>query len=78
MVYTSNTNLAPYVPDKIPRHTEYQKQFKPWQPMAPAPQDLLMENAKRDIKAKYMVKTKVRRNLMDVDILMCSGGKSDS
>ena len=60
MVYNSNTNIAPCVPDKIPRHSEYQKQFKAWQPLQPPAQDQLMENAKRDIKAKYMVKTKVR------------------
>ena len=61
MIHSSNTNLAPYVPDKIPRHTEYQKQYKAWQPMHPSShQDQLMENAQREIKAKYMLKTKVR------------------
>lgn len=59
MVHTSNANLAPYVPDKIPRHTEYQRQFKQQNHGGPLVQDQLMQNAQQEIKAKYRVKTKV-------------------
>eukprot|EP00057_Strongylocentrotus_purpuratus_P027250 XP_011681724.1 PREDICTED: nuclear protein MDM1 isoform X1 [Strongylocentrotus purpuratus] len=61
MVHTSNANLAPYVPDKIPRHTEYQRQFKQQNHGGPLVQDQLMQNAQQEIKAKYRVKTKSKR-----------------
>ncbi|XP_071479119.1 nuclear protein MDM1-like [Diadema antillarum] len=64
MVHNSNANLAPYVPDKIPRHSEYQRQFKQQQqqPGHSSAQDQLMQNAQQEIKAKYRVKTKNKKS----------------
>ena len=58
MVHNSNANLAPYVPDRIPRSSEYQRQFQQQNPI-PTVKDQLMQNAQQEIKAKYRVKTKV-------------------
>ncbi|XP_054752321.2 nuclear protein MDM1-like [Lytechinus pictus] len=61
MVHNSNANLAPYIPDKIHRHTEYQRQYKQQNHAGPLAQEQLMQNAQQEIKAKYRVKTKSKR-----------------
>ncbi|XP_038054379.1 nuclear protein MDM1-like isoform X2 [Patiria miniata] len=65
MVYKSQANVAPFVPDKIPRQSEYKMQFRDWSPVrqkSSTAHQQLMENAERDIKAKYRVKTKSKKS----------------
>ncbi|XP_071961410.1 nuclear protein MDM1-like isoform X2 [Antedon mediterranea] len=62
MVYSSNTNISPYVPDKIQRSSEYQNQFQPWKIQGPKNErDKLKKIAEREIKAKYKIRNKKKR-----------------
>ena len=63
MIHKSNANVAPFIPDKVPRQSEYKMKFKSWSPgkqPVSTHQQQLMDNAEREIKAKYRLKTKVR------------------
>ncbi|XP_022098856.1 nuclear protein MDM1-like [Acanthaster planci] len=65
MVYKSQANINPFVPDKIPRRSEYKLQFRDWSPVrrrSSTAHQQLMENAEREIKAKYRVKTKSKKS----------------
>ncbi|XP_033110624.1 nuclear protein MDM1-like [Anneissia japonica] len=62
MVYNSQANIAPYVPDKIQRSSEYQTQFKPWQLKTHHTNtEKLKRLAENEIKAKYRLKTKKKK-----------------
>ncbi|XP_070559452.1 nuclear protein MDM1-like isoform X2 [Ptychodera flava] len=58
MIYNSNA-IPSYVPDKVPRKSEYDSQFQAWNQVQPTQQEMLVEHAKKDQEAKQ--KKKVSR-----------------
>ncbi|XP_071810436.1 nuclear protein MDM1-like isoform X2 [Asterias amurensis] len=65
MIHKSNANVAPFIPDKVPRQSEYKMKFKSWSPgkqPVSTHQQQLMDNAEREIKAKYRLKTKSKKS----------------
>lgn len=62
LIHKSNTNIAPFDPSKIPKKTEYNTQFKAYYPPAPSLQQQLKENVEQEMKARYKVKTKTKKN----------------